>query len=232
VAWGEQSSLVRSGSGTSIGFVRYICPAGDIRFMKILRIFSPCLMVVFVLLCGCTAPDTPPSGTNSLSINSPIPTLIPAPSESFTLTVDSVTPGATLPQEFTCTGSSRTPGVSWVNVPSGTRCFVLILDDPDAPSGTFTHWLVYNIPPDTRSIDPAQPDVKVLSDGAQVGINSAGSRGYYPPCPPAGKRHRYIFRLYAADMVIAQPTADRASIDWALGGHTLGEAQVVTTFKR
>jgi hypothetical protein len=200
--------------------------------MKILRIFSPCLMVVLVLICGCTAPDTPSPDANSSPIDTSIPTLISTPSENFTLTVDSVAPGASLPQEFTCTGSSRTPGVSWENVPSGTKSFVLILDDPDAPSGTFTHWLVYNIPPDTRSIDPAQPDVKVLSDGAQIGINSAGLRGYYPPCPPAGKLHRYIFRLYAVDMVIIQPTADRASIEGALWGHTLGEAQVVTTFKR
>ncbi len=200
--------------------------------MKILRIFSPCLMVVLVLICGCTAPDTPFPDANSSPIDASIPRLIFTPSENFTLTVDSITPGATLPQEFTCAGSSQTPGLSWVNIPSGTKNFVLILDDPDAPSGTFTHWLIYNIPPDTRSIDPEQPDVKVLSDGAQIGINSAGSRGYYPPCPPVGKLHRYIFRLYAVDMVIAQPTADRASIDWALGGHTLGEAQVVTTFKR
>jgi Raf kinase inhibitor-like YbhB/YbcL family protein len=200
--------------------------------MKILRIFSPCLMVVWVLLCGCTAPYTASPDVNSSPVNVSIPTPISTPSENFTLTVESVSPGATLPQVLTCTGSSQTPGVSWVNVPSGTKSFVLILDDPDGPSGTFTHWLVYNIPPDTRSIDPAQPDVKVLSDGAQSGINSAGLRGYYPPCPPAGKLHRYIFRLYAVDMVIAQPTADRASIDWVLDGHTLGEAQVVTTFKR
>jgi hypothetical protein len=200
--------------------------------MEILRIFSPCLMVAFVLICGCTVPDAPSPDANSSPVTTSIPTPIFTPSENFTLTVDSVAPGATLPQEFTCTGSSRTPGLSWENVPSGTKSFVLILDDPDAPSGTFTHWLVYNIPPDARSIDPAQPDVKVLSDGAQIGINSAGSRGYYPPCPPAGKLHQYIFRLYAVDMVIAQPTADRASIDWALSGHTLGEAQVVTKFER
>jgi Raf kinase inhibitor-like YbhB/YbcL family protein len=215
-----------------IGFVRYICTAGEIRVMKILRIFSPCLMVVLILLCGCTAPDTRPPDSNSSPVNASIQTLIAAVSENFTLAVDTVAPGAALPQEFTCTGSSLTPGVSWANVPSGTKSFVLILDDPDAPSGTFTHWLVYNIPPDTRSIDPAQPDVKVLSDGAQIGINSAGSRGYYPPCPPVGKLHRYIFRLYAVDMVIAQPTADRASLDWAMSGHLLGETHVVTTVKR
>ena len=200
--------------------------------MKIIRILCSCLVVFLVLTCGCTAPgNTSPDSLSAPAITS-IPTQVSTASEDFTLSVDAVTPGSTLPQEFTCTGSSRTPGVSWANVPSGTKSFVLILDDPDAPSGTFTHWLIYNIPPDTLSIDPGQPDGKVLSDGAQIGINSADSRGYYPPCPPPGKAHRYIFRLYAVDMIISQPTADRASIDWALDGHTLGKTQVVTTFKR
>jgi Raf kinase inhibitor-like YbhB/YbcL family protein len=200
--------------------------------MKITRILCPCVMVFLVLTCGCTAPGTTSPDTPSTPATTSISAQVSPASEDFTLTVNSVTPGATLPQEFTCTGSSRTPGVSWVNVPSGTRSFVLILDDPDAPSGTFTHWLIYNIPPEALSIDPGQPDGKVLSDGAQIGMNSAGSRGYYPPCPPPGKAHRYMFRLYAVDMIISQPSADRASIDWALDGHTLGESQVVTTFKR
>lgn len=200
--------------------------------MKIIRIPCFCLIVVLVLICGCTVPVTPSPDVPPTTPTSSVPPQISPASEEFTLTVDSATPGATLPQEFTCTGSSRTPGVSWVNVPAGTKSFVLVLDDPDAPSGTFTHWLLYNIPPGTLGIDPGQSEGKVLSDGAQIGTNSAGSRGYYPPCPPPGKAHRYIFRLYAVDMVIAQPTADRASIDWVLSGHTLGQAQVVTTFKR
>ncbi|MEN6395671.1 MAG: YbhB/YbcL family Raf kinase inhibitor-like protein [Methanoregula sp.] len=200
--------------------------------MKIIRILCPCLVVLLVLTCGCTAPvDTPPSSPPPAATSS-IPAQGSSVPENFTLAVDSVTPGSGLPQEFTCTGSSRTPGISWENVPAGTQSYVLILDDPDAPAGTFTHWIVYNIPPDTQSIDPAQPDGKVLSGGAQIGLNSAGSRGYYPPCPPPGTSHRYIFRLYAVDMVVVQPTADRASIDRALTGHTLGEAQVRTTFKR
>jgi len=146
--------------------------------------------------------------------------------------VDGIPDGSALPKEYTCTGSSLTPGISWTNVPQGTKGLVFILDDPDAPSGTFTHWLLYNIPVTTVGIDPDQPNGKVLSNGAQVGTNSAGSRGYYPPCPPVGTTHRYVFRLYAVDMAIAQPSADRASIDQALDGHMLGETQVTTTFTR
>ena len=108
----------------------------------------------------------------------------------------------------------------------------MILDDPDAPRGTFTHWLVYNIPAVAGSMSKAQPDQKVLENGAQQGDNSAGSRGYYPPCPPPGATHRYVFSLYAVDMDISQPTASRESIDWAMNGHTLGKTEVVTSFKR
>ncbi|HNX18027.1 MAG TPA: YbhB/YbcL family Raf kinase inhibitor-like protein [Methanoregula sp.] len=200
--------------------------------MKSIRVLCSITIVILVLTCGCTAPVSTSGDSPASPVTTTIPAQVTPATTNFTMTVESITPGSVLPKEFTCAGSYRTPGISWENVPAGTKSFALIFDDPDAPSGTFTHWIVYNIPADTRNIGPAQPDGKTLSDGSQVGLNSAGSRGYYPPCPPPGKAHRYIFRLYAVDMVITQPTADRASVDWALDGHTLGETQVVTTFKR
>jgi len=191
------------------------------------------MLLILVFLCGCsgTAPSSSGSPDTTTATAAPAATGSPA-AGTFTLTVNGVPAGSVLPQQYTCTGSSTTPGISWTNVPAGTKSLVFILDDPDAPSGTFTHWLLYNIPATALSIDPDQPNAKVLSDGAQVGTNTAGSRGYYPPCPPVGTTHRYVFRLYAVDMAISQPTADRSSIDWALDGHTLGKAQVTTTFKR
>lgn len=191
------------------------------------------MVIALIVLCGCTgtSPTAPGSSASPVATAAPVVTGSPAPG-TFTLTVDGVPAGSKLPQQYTCTGSSTTPGISWTNVPAGTKSLVFILDDPDAPSGIFTHWVLYNIPATALSIDPDQQNVKTLSDGTQVGTNSAGSRGYYPPCPPVGSTHRYIFRLYAVDMTISQPTADRSSVDWALDGHTLGEAQVTTTFKR
>jgi len=191
------------------------------------------MLLILVFLCGCsgTAPSSSGSPDTTTATAAPAATGSPAP-DTFTLTVDGVPAGSVLPQQYTCTGSSTTPGISWTNVPAGTKSLVFILDDPDAPSGMFTHWLLYNIPATALSIDPDQPNAKVLSDGTQVGTNTAGSRGYYPPCPPVGTTHRYVFRLYAVDMAISQPTADRSSIDWALDGHTLGKAQVTTTFTR
>jgi hypothetical protein len=122
--------------------------------------------------------------------------------------------------------------VSWDNPPPGTKSFVLIANDPDAPAGTFTHWLVYNIPPQIRQIDRAQPNIKVLANGAQSGENSAGNRGYFPPCPPPGPAHRYVFTLYALDYEISMPTAGRDGIDTGMAGHMLGQAQAITKFQR
>jgi Raf kinase inhibitor-like YbhB/YbcL family protein len=152
--------------------------------------------------------------------------------ESFALKVESLAPGSALPDLFSCKGASESPAVSWDGIPAGTKSLVLILEDPDAPSGTFTHWIVYNIPPNARSIPSGQTAQKVLANGAQQGQSSAGSRGYYPPCPPVGTTHRYLFRLYAVDMDITQPTADRDSINWALEGHTLAKTEFLTLLKR
>lgn len=156
----------------------------------------------------------------------------PAPHGAFTIRAASLTPGSVLPDVYTCKGASESPEVSWEGVPAAAKSLTLILDDPDAPGGRFTHWLVFNIPPDSRELPRAQPNAKVLTNGAQQGQNSRGSRGYYPPCPPIGTTHRYVFRLYAVDMDITQPTADRESIDWALTDHTIAKTEFVTTFKR
>lgn len=154
------------------------------------------------------------------------------PSGTFTLKVDSLVPGSALPEVYSCKGTSESPAVSWDGVPAGTKSLVLILEDPDAPSGIFTHWLIYNIPLKPRSIPAGQTARKVLENGAQQGDTSAGSRGYYPPCPPVGTTHRYIFWLYAVDMDIIRPTADRDSIDQALQGHTIAKTGFLTTFRR
>jgi hypothetical protein len=144
----------------------------------------------------------------------------------------SLSPGSVLPDVYTCKGASESPEVAWSGVPNSTKSLVLILDDPDAPNGRFTHWIVFNIPPDSHGFSRAQPNTKVLANGAQQGRNSDGSRSYYPPCPPIGTTHRYVFRLYAVDMDITQPTADRESIDWALTGHTIAATEFTTKFKR
>jgi Raf kinase inhibitor-like YbhB/YbcL family protein len=190
------------------------------------------LILVVVIAGGCTSivPSSPSSPTPSYPAGQQMNS--PAPLAAFSIRAASLTPGSILPDVYTCKGAGETPEVSWDGVPPGTKSLALVLDDPDAPDGRFTHWIVFNIPPDSRGLARAQPNAKVLANGAQQGETSAGSRAYYPPCPPIGSAHRYVFRLYAVDMDITQPTADRDSINWALTGHTLAETEFSTTVRR
>ncbi|MDD1688279.1 MAG: YbhB/YbcL family Raf kinase inhibitor-like protein [Methanoregula sp.] len=188
------------------------------------------IVIVVILAGGCTLPA--PSSPVPVSTTPAQQASSPAVPGAFMIRAASLTPGSVLPDVYTCKGASESPELAWGGVPSGTKSLALILDDPDSPEGRFTHWIVFNIPPDSRGLPRAQPNAKVLANGAQQGENSAGSRGYYPPCPPIGTSHRYVFRLYAVDMDITQPTADRDSIDWALTGHTIAKTEFTTTFRR
>jgi Raf kinase inhibitor-like YbhB/YbcL family protein len=194
-------------------------------------LFLAAIIIIVVLAGGCvsSAPSSPASPAPSQPAD---PGASSTPPGAFSIRVASLVPGSVLPDVYTCKGASESPEVSWDGVPAGTKSLALILDDPDAPGGRFTHWLVFNIPPDSRGLQRAQPNAKVLANGAQQGEHSGGSRGYYPPCPPIGSSHRYVFRLYAVDMDITQPTADRDSIDWALTGHTIAQTEFTTTFER
>ena len=195
------------------------------------------ILTALVIFGGCTS-TKPPSIIQPSSVSSPQTQSGQQPAQStgsswtIILTVDSLSPGAVLPEVYTCKGAGESPRVSWSSIPPGTKSLVLIVDDPDAPTGTFTHWLVYNIPPASGELTQGQSDAKVLSNEAQQGESSTGERGYKSPCPPIGSTHRYIFRLFALDMYLALPTADREAIDQALNGHTLAKTDFTTTFKR
>ena len=185
--------------------------------------------------CNSTRPSStiqPSSVTLQQTQSGQQPAQSTGSSWTITLTVDSLSPGTALPEVYTCKGAGESPRVSWSSIPPGTKSLVLIVDDPDAPTGTFTHWLVYNIPPGSGELTQGQSYAKVLSNEAQQGESSTGERGYKPPCPPIGSTHRYIFRLLSLDMYLALPTADREAIDQALNGHTLAKTEVITTFKR
>jgi len=188
-----------------------------------------------VISGGCTS-TTSPSTVQPLPVASqPVQSgqqQVHMSTDDLNITVDSLNPGAALPEMYTCKGTGASPPVSWSGVPSGTKSLVLIVDDPDAPAGTFTHWLVYNIPPESGELAEGQTNAKVLSNGAQQGESSTGLRGYFAPCPPVGPSHRYIFRLYALDTSLAFPTADRSAIDRAITGHVLAKTEFISLFKR
>jgi Raf kinase inhibitor-like YbhB/YbcL family protein len=204
-----------------------------IRWFMALAVFLSAL----VIFGGCTSTTSPPplqspSGSSQPAQSVQQPVQPAASSGTLTIRVDSLSPGAALPDVYTCNGAGESPKVSWNGIPAGAKSLVLILDDPDAPAGTFTHWLVYNIPPQPGELEQGQTNAKVLANDAQQGESSNGFRGFYYPCPPIGSTHRYIFRLYAADIYIALPNADRTAIDQALSGHTIEKTEFTTTFKR
>ena len=105
--------------------------------------------------------------------------------------------GASIPEKHSCKGEDIPPPLSWDDVPKGTVTFALIMEDPDAPGGTFLHWLIYNLPASLTRLEGVSPVEKHLKNGAFHAKNDFGKTGYGGPCPPKGEEHRYFFRLYA-----------------------------------
>ncbi len=116
--------------------------------------------------------------------------------------------GERIPDQFTCKGIDTQPTVEISDIPEGTKSIVLIMDDPDAPMGTFTHWIAYNIPPDIGRIDHASKHSEI-----SFGINDFGNEGYNGPCPPKGKPHRYYFKAYATSLEKLPKGMHRKPID-------------------
>ena len=140
--------------------------------------------------------------------------------------------GGVMPARYTCDGLDVSPPLSWSSVPDGTQSFALIADDPDVPSGTFVHWVLYNLSPDRRRLLEDVPNRETLPSGAAQGVNGAGSVGYIGPCPPGGT-HRYIFKVYALDTRL-NPGAGATKGDLldAMEGHVLAEGRQMATYRR
>src|SRR3989338_10772723 len=142
-----------------------------------------------------------------------------------TLSTTAFSDGEAIPSSFTCMGRNIAPPLSISDVPAQTKSLSLIMDDPDAPSGMFVHWVVWNIP----------PGIKELGHGIKAGIHGMtdfGRIGYGGPCPPSGK-HRYYFKLYALDcMLQLSEHAGKRELEQAMKGHILAQAQLMGTYTR
>jgi Raf kinase inhibitor-like YbhB/YbcL family protein len=161
-----------------------------------------------------------------------LPTCLFAQSQ-LTLTSPVIAPGATIPAEFACTGANRSPELAWSGAPKSTVTFALTVDDPDAPGGTFFHWVAYNIPVSRTSLPVGVPQSGEIPDGGKQGMNSFGHLGYNGPCPPPGKTHHYRFHLYALDSEVnVGDQADAPAIQSAIKGHVAGDTELVGTFQR
>jgi hypothetical protein len=149
------------------------------------------------------------------------------------LTTTAFRPGEAIPTEFTCSGANISPALSWNQPPPRTQSFVLIVDDPDAPAGTWVHWVVYNLPASARQLPEHVPPGGAIEGGGEQGVNDFPMRGYGGPCPPPGKPHRYFFRLYALDIILdLRAPAHRKDVDSAMKGHVLAQAELMGTFGR
>lgn len=141
--------------------------------------------------------------------------------------------GDNIPRQFTCDGQDVSPPLRWDAPPAGTESLSLILEDPDAPGGTFTHWVLYDLPPSARELPEEVPQRSDLPGGARQGRNSFGKIGYGGPCPPPGRAHRYYFRIYALDRKIGLGAgASHAELDQAMRGHILAQTQYMGRYKR
>ncbi len=149
------------------------------------------------------------------------------------LTSSAFTEGAPIPLKYTCDGEDRSPPLRWSGVPPGTKSIALICDDPDAPVGTWVHWVLYNIPAATLELPEGVATGEVVLGGARQGINDFKRIGYGGPCPPRGNPHRYFFKLYALDAELSlKPKATKKDLVSAMQGHLLAEGQLVGTYKR
>lgn len=150
----------------------------------------------------------------------------------FELTSSAFAHEAPIPVKYSCDGENISPPLAWTDPPGGTQSFALINDDPDAPVGIWIHWVLYNIPGDSRGLNEAIPAHEELGDGSQHGENSWGRRDYGGPCPPSGT-HRYFFKLYALDtMLELGAVADKETLLEAMEGHILAEAELMGTYAR
>jgi Raf kinase inhibitor-like YbhB/YbcL family protein len=153
--------------------------------------------------------------------------------ETIKVSSDAFESGEQVPAEYTCKGSNISPPLSWSDVPQGTKSIVIILEDPDSPGGLFTHWILYNIPPDHRDIRSRVDKKPVLMDGSRHGLNNFGKMEYGGPCPPPGTAHRYFVRVFALDTPLAlRAPVTRKVIDDAMAGHVLAKGELMGKFRR
>jgi hypothetical protein len=211
---------------------------------------SVALSMWILLLAACT-PETLPQPTEAAPANqapaeatqAPAPTAAFTPSEVPTAVLEPALPfelistafeqGGPIPDKYTCDGEDVSPSLAWGDPPAGTQSLALIMDDPDAPGGTFDHWILFNISPELRELPEAIP-VGMNSGGMTAinGVNSFGRSSYDGPCPPFGT-HRYFFKLYALDTTLnLDPSATKDQVLAAMQGHILAEAELMGIYIR
>lgn len=195
---------------------RRIARLGEKNFIVI------AFMTAFVVLCtGCVLM---PQSQESIQL-----------SDNMTMEVTSgaFRDGEMIPVKHTGDGDDASPPLAWSGAPANVGGYALICDDPDAPMGTFTHWVIYGIPGDATGLSEGVPQVKVLDNGAMQGKNGFGKIGYGGPAPPAGSPHRYRFHVYALDAKPDLPAGiSKGDLLKAIKGHVIAEGELTGIYKR
>ncbi len=182
------------------------------------------LLGAAVLVTGCAA-DSVVSGASSAEQGGKV--------MAFELKSAAFTTGSNIPKEFTCDGPDVSPALSWSEPPAGTQNLALIMDDPDAPVGTWVHWVLYDLPASERELAEGVPKEEELKNGARQGRNDFQRIGYGGPCPPPGKPHRYFFKLYALDAKTnLTPGATKQELERAIEGHVLAKTELIGCYGR
>lgn len=159
------------------------------------------------------------------------------PPEEVKMTLNVLSPafdeGNKIPSKYSCQGEDVSPALQWDEPPQATQSFALIMDDLDAPGGTFTHWVLFNIPSDSRGLPEAVPAQEELPNGARQGKAGFGRVGYGGPCPPPGRPHRYEFTIYALDQHLALKAGiSKKQLLEAMKGRVLAQGQLTGTYQR
>ena len=191
--------------------------------MQKFGLFFASLLILISLAAFCCAQPAPPEEK----------ALPDGDKVLFTITSSAFADGANIPVKYSCDGESISPPLDWGDGPPGTASFALILEDPDAPVKNFTHWVIFNLPPDTPGLPEALPRDGTLASGALQGKNGGGGIGYIGPCPPKGPAHHYVFNLYALNKPLDLAAgATKDQVRQAMQGHILAESMLVGIYQR
>ena len=151
----------------------------------------------------------------------------------FALTTTAFQPGGDIPRKYTCQGADLSPALTWSEPPVGTQSFALIADDPDAPVGTWVHWVAYDLPAGAHQLPEGVAKAEEVPGGGRQGVNDFGNIGYGGPCPPAANAHRYFFKLYALKAKLnLKAGASKKQVGQAMQGQVLGEVKLMGKYKR
>ncbi len=140
--------------------------------------------------------------------------------------------GQMMPGNFTCDGENKSPSLSWDDSLSGIISYAVIMEDTDAPVGSWVHWIVFNIPAGQKGLAEGAGNTEGLSSGIKHGLNDWGRPGYGGPCPPGKSEHRYYFRVYALDRMLELEKPEKSDIEKAMQGHIIGKGEIMARYRR